>query len=303
MDGIVWEEKLKLKKVLVNYADAHFQNAQRYCTKMAYRKGNFDEVWEYRPDSIEVIVSQNVKLVTEKEKERAGKYGLWRPLVISDALSKLAEGDILFYCDSGAFFNKSVDVFIEILKKEKLYLMCFDIPTVEKQWTKRDVFIYFDADAECITDTNQRMSGMFLVKKCRKSCRFFEEFKNAVLNMPSLFTDAENLLGKPNYDVFIESRHNQSVFSILTKVYGIEAFKDPTEFGDFPEYYRYRKGLLYLPTKNRIVDYHKVIISHRYARITPYRRLKLLVRRNIPAKIYFGISFKLFRLRERKKRQ
>lgn len=291
-------KSVKPKKILINYADEKFRSAQKYCTKMAYKRGKFDEVWEYGPGDVEpwMITSE---VLASTDDSRIGKYGLWRPYIVINSLQKMNDGDYLFYCDSGAYFNKSVDILIDLFESDKLYLMSFDIPTLEKQWSKRDIFLYLDADKKEFTDTPQRMSGMFLVKKCRNSMVFFEEYYRISLNMPQLFTDSDNELGMENYKEFICNRHNQSVFSILTKKYGIEAYRDPTEFGDYPEYYALKPEFDYTPTSNKDVDYKKVIISHRYPEINAYRKIKLKIRTCIPIKLYFDVSFFMANIRKK----
>ncbi len=287
------------QRVLVNFADEKFKSAQRYNTEMAYHYGKFDIVWEYSWSDAAKWMNEEHKKIMENSKERFAKYGLWRPYLIQDALKKIEAGDYLFYLDSGAFFIKSVELLIREMKRDKQYIMCFDIPTLERQWTKRDVFVYMKADIPSITNTPQRMSGMFLVKKCKKSVEFFDKFVDIAEKMPSLFTDGENKLGFDNYPEYIENRHNQSVFSILTKKYGISAYHDPTEMGEYPKVYAKDDRFCYTETKNKIVSYQKVIISHRYPEITNFRKLKLFFRKKMPAKFYFGISFTLEKIRKK----
>jgi hypothetical protein len=47
-----------------------------------------------------------------------------------------------------------------------------------------------------------------------------------------LLTDMENQLGYPNYEGFHEHRHDQSILSLLSKKYGLMAFRDPSQFGN-----------------------------------------------------------------------
>jgi hypothetical protein len=45
-------------------------------------------------------------------------------------------------------------------------------------------------------------------------------------------SDDANVLGKPDYPGFREHRHDQSIFSLLTKRYDLPAFRDPSQWGN-----------------------------------------------------------------------
>jgi hypothetical protein len=51
-------------------------------------------------------------------------------------------------------------------------------------------------------------------------------------------TDIENAYGSDNYPNFKDHRHDQSIFSLLSKKYDFLAFRDPSQFGnDTKEFY------------------------------------------------------------------
>jgi hypothetical protein len=44
-------------------------------------------------------------------------------------------------------------------------------------------------------------------------------------------TDDKNVLGIPNYPGFRENRHDQSILSLLAKIWNLTTYLDPSQFG------------------------------------------------------------------------
>lgn len=284
-------------KYLINYADETFLEAQKYCTKTAYKRGGFDKVIEYSPDDIEKeFIEKNKETFVVGDKQ-IGKYGLWRPHIIYDALQKIKDDDYLCYCDSGAYFIHSINSLVDVMKKDNLYLMPFELPLMEKQWTKRDVFITLYCDTQEITDSNQRMSTIMLIRKCKESMSFFKEYLDTVLAYPFLFTDRENKFGKLNYDCFIQNRHNQSVYSVLTKKYHLKGYKDPSEFARISQLYSYTKGVIYTPCEY-MEKYKQIIVSHRRKKVNVFVKFDAFLRRVLSAKAYYNFMKLLRKVRD-----
>ena len=255
-------------KYLVNYADITYKPAQAYCTNKAYKKGKFDMVFEYGPEDI-------TKDFLERNKEwfvagdtQTGKYGLWRPYIVMDALNRINEGDYLCYCDSGAYFVNDVNRLIEVMERDTLEVLVFELPLKEFQWTKNDIFRYLVAEKPEITQSNQRMSTCFLIKKCGRAMDIFKEYYEISLKAPWLFTDEDNRLGGSNDKAFIQNRHNQSVLSVLTKKYGIAAYRDPSDYGKKAKLYSFTDGVIFEEKKYPTSSYPVMIISHRNGRVT-----------------------------------
>lgn len=255
-------------KYLINYADSTYREAQKYCTKMAYRRGKFDVVIEYSPQDVPNEFREKNSKWFMVGNRQMGKYGLWRPYIICDALSKLNYGDYLCYCDSGAYFLKRVDYLISALTESGQLIMVFESPLKEYQWTKNDVFRYFGCENREIMCSNQIISGFFIMKKSEFVVNFFDEYLNASQKMPSLFTDEENILGGHNHELFIQNRHNQSVLSVMAKKYGIIPFMDPSDYGVKSKLYSLTPGVVYEPHEYSNSNYPMVLISHRYPAVT-----------------------------------
>ena len=56
------------------------------------------------------------------------------------------------------------------------------------------------------------------MRKCNHLYKLLNEYKNVLDSRPLLFTDVYNTLNQRNY--FKDHRHDQSVFSLIRKIYG-----------------------------------------------------------------------------------
>ena len=159
--------------IAINYADSTYKKAQQFNTKTAYKYGKVDRVIEYGPENIDKCFIENNRETFKLNDKRAGKFGLWRPHIIMDALNRAEYGDYIFYSDSGASFIRPVQILVDIMKRENVKFMVFDMKdNIEKAYTKRDIFVYLDCDEKKYTDTPQRCSTFFLFEKTKDTIRY-----------------------------------------------------------------------------------------------------------------------------------
>ena len=255
--------------VAINYADSTYREAQKFNTKTAYKFGKVDKVIEYGPENIDVDFIEHNKETFKLNDKRAGKFGLWRPHIIMDALNQVEYGDYIFYSDSGSSFVKPVRILVDIMQKDNVDIMVFDMKdNIEKAYTKRDIFIYLGCDENKYTDTAQRCSTFFLLKKTESTLQFFKEYYDLTFEAPYLFTDEENRLGYPNYPEFIDTRHNQSVLSVLSKKYDVKAYWDLSQWGigtGITEKIKIRHERIKLG-----MNYPMIMLSHRRKKVYWY---------------------------------
>jgi len=75
-------------------------------------------------------------------------------------------------------------------------------------------------------------------------------------------------MGKPNYKEFIDHRHDQSIFSVLTKKYNLLAYRDPSQWGNED-----------IKTYKSTSFYPQIIVSTRQRNIPLSRKIKnILIR-------------------------
>lgn len=221
-------------KLLINFASKNFRKQQKLNSTTGLKEGLFDEVTSYSTQDIErEFFKKNKKILNQ---ERGNGYWLWKPYFIKKTLDSLSYGDFLFYCDSGSYFIRSISPLIDIMIKNGVDLMVFGLTDKEKIWTKRDAFVLMDCDSIKYSESNQRLSGFSLWRKSSFTINLINEFLYFAQD-ERIITDLENQCGYPNYPGFKEHRHDQSIFSLLTKKYNLPAYRDPSQWGNGAKQY------------------------------------------------------------------
>jgi hypothetical protein len=167
-------------------------------------------------------------------------------------------GDILFYSDSGAFFIKNAKVLIDQLEQSSQDILGFELPLIESQWTKKELFLNMNCNKDYYMSSNQLSASFQLIKKTNFSMEFYKNYLRyscVEMNLTDIF-DSQI---KQEID-FIEHRHDQSIFSLMYKKHGLRPYKDPTQFGNYP------RGYAGVPLKNNLTDgeIHKLDNNRKY---------------------------------------
>lgn len=220
--------KRTYKVILINYANKSFRKSQKLNSQTGKKEGLFDKVISYKPTDIDKdFAKKNIEILKQK---RGNGYWLWKPYFIKKTLEQMNFGDFLFYCDSGSYFTNSIQDLITLSIKVGQDIIPFELAHLESSWTKRDAFVLMNCEDIQYYNTNQRLGGFILIKKTELSMSFVDNWINFAQDK-RILTDLENVLGLENYSGFKEHRHDQSIFSLLTKKYGFIAFRDPSQFG------------------------------------------------------------------------
>ena len=217
----------------INYATGNFKEQQDYAIKMALKKGGFDTAKGFTEKDIDKwFKEQNNSLLSSKT---GAGYWLWKPYCICKALNEIKLGDYLLYADSGSFLIKNIDVVLDEIKKYDQDVIAFELPLIESQWTKNELFSTMNCDDDKYTSSNQINGSFHLIRKSEKSVSFYNE-------LLSLSCDERNITNRNFSNItqrsdYIEHRYDQSIFSLLYKKYNFRPFKDPSQFGKYPERY------------------------------------------------------------------
>lgn len=215
--------------ILVNFATPLFFKAQLLNHKTAIQVGNFDRVICANLDMIDAQFTATHQTILGQQK--GAGYWLWKPYFILQALKQLADGDLLMYSDSASHFIHSAAPLLDLPKRFRQDIIPFELELLEGQWTKRDTFIYMDVDQLRFENSRQFLASFIVIRKSRFSVQFAEQYLHYCTN-PNILTDLNNICGLPNYPNFIGHRHDQSVFSLLCKKYGLQSFRDPSQWGN-----------------------------------------------------------------------
>jgi hypothetical protein len=169
---------------------------------------------------------KNDKLFWEKHgqfvelNKRGYGYWLWKPYIIKKQMDQMKDGDILLYLDSGCEIDiRHRDMMIRHFETVRRDLI-IGLPTIfkEKQWTKMDLMVALDAMDSKYTDTPQRQGGIMMLYVCDRTRKLVDQWYEVACDY-HLIDDSSSI--RINDPTFIEHRHDQSIFSILTKKYDL----------------------------------------------------------------------------------
>ena len=162
--------------------------------------------------------SQHKKFI--EDFKRGYGYWIWKPYLIKKNMEKLSYGDTLLYLDAGCE--------VDISKRESLCKLMNQVRTdliigtytfyKEKQYTKVDLIEKLEMNDEKYMESIQRQAGALLFLVCEKTVALVDDWYNLACDYHNI-DDTPSII--PNKDGFIEHRHDQSIFSLLTKKYNI----------------------------------------------------------------------------------
>jgi hypothetical protein len=142
-------------------------------------------------------------------------YWLWKPYIIQKTMKSLNDGDILLYLDSGCEMDirkkKEMLHYFDLIKTEQI-ITAFTF--TEKRWNKMDLILYLNCHSKEFTDTAQRQAGAILFFVCDSTRSLINEWYDTACNYH--FID-DSPSESQNFEGFSEHRHDQSIFSLLTK--------------------------------------------------------------------------------------
>jgi hypothetical protein len=182
----------------------------------------YDTILAYNEDCFDINFRQHFQ---EKFQLRGYGYWVWKPYVVLKALEEINAGDILHYADAGCHLNKRgikrLYDYFELTRNSPCGISAFGTQKkqfTEKYWTKGDLFEYFNVNERPdIYDTGQIGAGVFFIKKCKESMEIITKWMDLFYNNFSLIDDTPSKF--ENFNGFNENKYDQSVFSLLGKIY------------------------------------------------------------------------------------
>jgi hypothetical protein len=262
MASITLMKKIKAKLVLVNFAHGKFYNKQRkHNSTSAKLVGGFDKVYEFSLTDIDSDFYDKNKSIFNIKKG-IGLW-LWKPYFLNRVLDKINYGDYMFHCDSSSIFLRSVKPLIKQMEVTGQDLMVYALPLAENVWTKPDLLNKMQVNNQQ-QQSNQISGSYFLLKKTDFTVKFIAEWLQ-LCQEEELLNDAHNEITQIP-ESFKEHRYDQSILSILTKKYNVIPFRDPSQYGEFPEMYRSHSKLV--PFNNNNSAYKTSILLLRKSKIS-----------------------------------
>ncbi len=219
-----------MKTYLVSFADIRFRAAQARLRRSALKYG-VDEFSAHHPRDLRKteFFKKNRKIL---EMQRGAGYWLWKPYIILDVLSRVPNGTVVVYSDSGIEVTANLSPLINICQEGAGILLFNNCDYKCGHWTKRDCFILMDCDRPSYWEAPHLLGSFLLCRKNPESLEFVQEWLRYCSD-ERILTDLPNTLGKENLPGFVDHRHDQAVLSLLAARKGIDVCRDPTQWGNY----------------------------------------------------------------------
>jgi hypothetical protein len=159
--------------------------------------------------------------------------------IIKQELELINENDIIVYLDAGSSINKyandKFNQYIEMLNNSPYGFLGFTTDG-GRNFITQELIDYFNKDKFVIDNTLLEnfnyISGHLIIQKNDHSRLIMNEYEKVLTYDKYLITDKYNKINKKLYLTFKDNRHEQSILSLLFKLYGCVQVTDPHYFGD-----------------------------------------------------------------------
>ena len=220
---------------LITYGDSIYEETKQRLYNQASNLGWFDTITSYSPEDLDEDFKEKFKDILAHP--RGGGYWIWKPYIINKHLEMIKDDDILIYLDAGCYINpkgfERFKEYIEMLKNNEEACISFQMNHhIEKKWTIKEIFENFNINSgsKDIIESGQIIATVKMFRKCANSINIVSAWLNALHANSLLFTDHYNK--NKQCEIFIDNRHDQSVCSVLCKLYKTIILEDETYFED-----------------------------------------------------------------------
>lgn len=208
--------------VFMTFADGKVYKTDRI-GEQAENSGFFKKVVKYSPQDFDIDFKEKHGDFIFRNKRGYG-YWLWKPYLVLKTLDRMEYGDYLIFSDSGNTIYtsgvKKIREYYELL--EKYEIVVFPMKYKEKEWNKMDTVVSVcGGEKKNIYKVleeipEQRTGAVFLIRKTEGIVRMVKKWYRIGENY-NFIDDSPSRI--PNHREFREHRHDQSIFSLLTKLY------------------------------------------------------------------------------------
>ena len=210
-----------------------FKLSEKHITQLAKNSNFFNNIINYSYEDLDKEFLSKYSHVMSFP--RSVGHFIWKVHLINKTLNASNKDDIVIYMDVGSTLNPSGSQrfweYIEIINSSKYGNLMFENPAVyiEKAWTTKRLFDYFDIDTDSeFANTPQLMGGHLLFKNNEHTKNYMKLYMDCLEYDQKLITDYYN--SENNHEGFIENRHDQSIWSLLTKSFGGNIIKNECDF-------------------------------------------------------------------------
>ena len=151
--------------------------------------------------------------------KRGYGYWLWKPYLIKKTMDQMDNNDILVYLDCGCEIDirkkELIHNYFEIVKKD---CIIGSFTTIERDWNKMDLILELDMVNDKYLKTSQHEAGALMFLVCNRTRELVNQWYDIACNYHFIDDTASK---NQNFPSFKEHRHDQSIFSLLTKKYNL----------------------------------------------------------------------------------
>ena len=209
-------------KYFITYGDDKYINSKNRIAQEAKNMNIYDNIIVFGPNDLPSELPDMTKKVLSLP--RGGGFWIWKPIIIKHTLDKINEDDILVYADAGCYMNKygtqRMNEYFEYVSDKqanKPFIRFYMDFIQEYKYTSSAILKYFNVfNNDNIKQSGQYVGGVQIIRKCDTSIKIVNEWYNIAITQPLLFTDFYNNIER--HIDFVDNRHDQSIFSIITKL-------------------------------------------------------------------------------------
>ena len=203
-----------------SFADKRFHKSLHRINVQAKNMGTFTSLFCYNESNLNNNFTKKFNYFL---KPYTYYLCAWKTQLIMQCFEKMNDGEILLYADSGCHLNPNARgrllEYVKIVSSSTFGILAtiLDESMLEKNWTKGDVFDYFNCRYDKkITHTPQIQATAFMIQKRASTQLFLEQWLKVFEDNPLLADRSECIA--LNLQGYIEHRSDQSFFSILCKL-------------------------------------------------------------------------------------
>lgn len=225
-----------MKKVFLSFADTRFKSALCRLGEQASRLNIFDEIHLCNELSLEKsFVKQKHSWFARRT--RGFGFWSWKPYLIERYARQLSIGDILIYSDSGNHLAPAnggrVDEYVSLAASSSSHIISPVLSSrhLEVSFSKKELLAHLKVNvSSSVLCSPQREANFILLLIGSPALEFLRKWNSVHEEFPSLFDDS---LAEGQATSFLEHRHDQSAFSLLSKLQ--DGAVIPSSIDDFVE--------------------------------------------------------------------
>lgn len=166
-----------------------------------------------------------------RNNRRGYGFWLWKPYIIRHTLQDIETNDIIVYMDAGCTINpegkQRLNEYIDLLNNQSEFdILSFQMHALsEVKYSKLALLEYLNIN-EIDRNSGQCMATVIILRKGKHSTTVVNKWYETSI-LPDLINDKHSPLENK---LFIDHRHDQSIYSLLVKKMGSIKIADETFF-------------------------------------------------------------------------